>query len=489
MGFEWWLWLFLSWYSFLTLANAKTHQCTFMRQTFKHCGDRNAELKRYSDRFINQYKSVLEIDEKQCNGTNACRRIFRTGRIRTLSFGLKISTEISEVLRRCCGNCTKYHEIPLLPPLTDIPMSILGQLDLIFPVYSQPNVRESHGLKFVPVFNIPEAYYLTLGPSESDSRAVILDAILKSWPLLIIGVSMCFISGCIVWILETWSNQEEFPRSFLSGFREGFWWGFISMTTVGYGDKTPRSLMGRIFAVGWIVFGLTVNSIYVSELTTEIMAARAVKPPEIHGARVGVLKNRFYDSMMVVQHGGICKEIDYNNTVLGVVDMIQQLEKRTIDGFLVTRQTFYYYARKIKTQKKYQYLQKTIQDINLVRSMKNFVDERLVAGMLVRDKNDYRFLKRYFENNWLQIQGCYAAALNCKHQAIESKKQNSMKTLFVHFSIHLLYAIIAIGCFGLAYEVIRWRTHQLEKCKLIKNRQLRKQDKEEQKFYAMTTIS
>lgn len=29
-------------------------------------------------------------------------------------------------------------------------------------------------------------------------------------------------------------NTEEFPRSFLRGFFEGFWWSFVSMTTVGY---------------------------------------------------------------------------------------------------------------------------------------------------------------------------------------------------------------------------------------------------------------
>ena len=33
---------------------------------------------------------------------------------------------------------------------------------------------------------------------------------------------------------ETYFNEEEFPRSFSKGAYEGFWWAFVSMTTVGY---------------------------------------------------------------------------------------------------------------------------------------------------------------------------------------------------------------------------------------------------------------
>ena len=32
---------------------------------------------------------------------------------------------------------------------------------------------------------------------------------------------------------DTYWNSEEFPRSFIKGSWDGFWWSFISMTTVG----------------------------------------------------------------------------------------------------------------------------------------------------------------------------------------------------------------------------------------------------------------
>ena len=60
-----------------------------------------------------------------------------------------------------------------------------------------------------------------------------LASLAEMWPLLCIGLVLALIAGFFVWILDTWHNQDEFPRPFLIGVFEGFWWSFISMTTVG----------------------------------------------------------------------------------------------------------------------------------------------------------------------------------------------------------------------------------------------------------------
>ena len=36
-----------------------------------------------------------------------------------------------------------------------------------------------------------------------------------------------------IFFQETFFNEEEFPRSFTKGSYEGFWWAFVTMTTVG----------------------------------------------------------------------------------------------------------------------------------------------------------------------------------------------------------------------------------------------------------------
>jgi len=32
---------------------------------------------------------------------------------------------------------------------------------------------------------------------------------------------------------DTWYNKSQFPRTFPRGPFEGFWWAYVSMTTVG----------------------------------------------------------------------------------------------------------------------------------------------------------------------------------------------------------------------------------------------------------------
>lgn len=82
--------------------------------------------------------------------------------------------------------------------------------------------------------------------------------------------------------------------------------------------------------------------------------------------------------------------------------------------------------------------------------------------MLVRHGKDYRMLKNYFESSWLQIQGCYASDLNYKHQNIVHKRPNAITALFVPLITGVLYALFVVGCFGMVYELIRFRTYKLQ---------------------------
>ena len=65
-------------------------------------------------------------------------------------------------------------------------------------------------------------------------------------------------------ISRWWIAVEQFldqPPMF-----QGFWWSVVSMTTVGYGDKTPRTVVGRFLGIVRIFTGITVCGILTAML-------------------------------------------------------------------------------------------------------------------------------------------------------------------------------------------------------------------------------
>ncbi|HSP12730.1 MAG TPA: transporter substrate-binding domain-containing protein [Salegentibacter sp.] len=101
--------------------------------------------------------------------------------------------------------------------------------------------------------------------------------------LILLGVILLF--GFLVWIFEHKKNKEEFgpgPR----GILQGFWWSAVTMTTVGYGDKTPRTFGGRFIGLIWMfmaivmISGLTAgiaSSLTVQSISDEITSVEDLK--------------------------------------------------------------------------------------------------------------------------------------------------------------------------------------------------------------------
>jgi len=102
-------------------------------------------------------------------------------------------------------------------------------------------------------------------------------------------------AGFVLWVFERKRNAEEFGGgSIVRGVGDGFWWSAVTMTTVGYGDKAPRTVGGRIVALVWmfasliLIAGLTA-SIAASLTTHRLESSRLLERP-VSDLRVGVLE-------------------------------------------------------------------------------------------------------------------------------------------------------------------------------------------------------
>ncbi|XP_078346251.1 uncharacterized protein LOC144631641 isoform X2 [Oculina patagonica] len=88
----------------------------------------------------------------------------------------------------------------------------------------------------------------------------------------IIGLTLILtvISGVFIWILDSNKNPVDFPPSFIRGTWQGFWWAFVTMTTVGYGDTAPKSIPARLYSILWMLLGMVAFSVLTANFTSSL---------------------------------------------------------------------------------------------------------------------------------------------------------------------------------------------------------------------------
>tara|TARA_R110002072_G_scaffold217365_1_gene374960 strand:+ start:25863 stop:26918 length:1056 start_codon:yes stop_codon:yes gene_type:complete len=103
------------------------------------------------------------------------------------------------------------------------------------------------------------------------------------------------ICGVLVWLFERRVNAEQFGGKGLSGLGSGLWFSAVTMTTVGFGDKAPKTIGGRAVALVWMFASVIVISSYTaaiaSALTVESMTGVVRGPEDLPGARVGTVSS------------------------------------------------------------------------------------------------------------------------------------------------------------------------------------------------------
>ncbi|MDT0618156.1 transporter substrate-binding domain-containing protein [Salinisphaera sp. P385] len=76
--------------------------------------------------------------------------------------------------------------------------------------------------------------------------------------------------GLVIWLAERRANPDEFGGGTSRGLGNGLWWAAVTMTTVGYGDKSPRTLAGRIVGLVWMFAAIILISGFTAAIATSL---------------------------------------------------------------------------------------------------------------------------------------------------------------------------------------------------------------------------
>ena len=118
--------------------------------------------------------------------------------------------------------------------------------------------------------------------------------------IVLLLVVTLLLAGFLVWIFERKRN-EEFKGKPHKGLGSAFWWAAVTMTTVGYGDKSPRTAGGRIIGLIWMFLSVIILTSFTAAIVASLTVAsikKNVTLDSIKGKQVGTVQGSSCDDVL-----------------------------------------------------------------------------------------------------------------------------------------------------------------------------------------------
>lgn len=157
-------------------------------------------------------------------------------------------------------------------------LSFYGLIDLLalLPTYVALLVPEVHALVDVRVLRLLRVFRvfkLTAYVSEYQSLGRALAASRRKIMVFLSAVLM------IVLVMGTLMYVVEGPANGFTSIPTGVYWAITTMTTVGFGDITPKTDLGRFIASCMMLLGWGTLAVPTGIVTAEMTARRSAEPP------------------------------------------------------------------------------------------------------------------------------------------------------------------------------------------------------------------
>ena len=156
-------------------------------------------------------------------------------------------------------------------------LSFYGVVDLLalLPTYLAllvPEVQSLVDVRVLRLLRVFRVFKLTAYVSEYQSLGHALRASQRKIMVFLSAVLM------IVLVMGTLMYVVEGPRNGFTSIPTSVYWAITTMTTVGFGDITPKTDLGRLIASAMMLLGWGTLAVPTGIVTAEMTARRALTP-------------------------------------------------------------------------------------------------------------------------------------------------------------------------------------------------------------------
>jgi polar amino acid transport system substrate-binding protein len=217
---------------------------------------------------------------------------------------------------------------------------------------------------------------------------------------------LLFIVGNLVWLAERRQNPEQFDPSYSEGLQNGMWFALVTLTTVGYGDRSPKTKMGQLIASIWMIVALLSFSSITAGLASAFTAAISESaaqptvqtPRDLKGKSVAVVT----DTTAVSWADFYQADIRLASTLSAAMALLKQQQ---VDAVMFDRPVLVYYANQHPDQKlKVTEIRIALEPYGFVLPVDSPLEKRINVQLLnlVYSKKMALFIERWLGNSFTQ---------------------------------------------------------------------------------------
>lgn len=233
------------------------------------------------------------------------------------------------------GLVSEYHEMDMAELTTALKNS---EIDVALGAITVSAERERDA-DFSPAF-YPSGLGVMLRDEQPTALRIILNLISGTF-IQVVGL-LCLVLllvGFLVWVAEKKRNSEEFEPGW-KGVLSGFWWSAVTMTTVGYGDKAPKSGAGKTLALVWMFASLIMISYFTasiaSALTVQRIGETIKTPSDLKKVAVGAIAGTVSEQYLKEHHIPHVAAATFD-------ELVKMMEQNNIDAVMSDYPLIKYY--------------------------------------------------------------------------------------------------------------------------------------------------